>query len=126
MVLADIAQAVHEAAVSMITASVNAASVVADVTTVDERRQSIGADARAGMGSIRRTTERRRDGYLENIMLRMEATHRDPATEQSVIRHTPLGRRAKLEEAPVVFLRSADASCVTGSIVAADGGYTAI
>jgi NAD(P)-dependent dehydrogenase (short-subunit alcohol dehydrogenase family) len=67
-------------------------------------------------------------GYLENIMQGMEATHRDPATEERVIRHTPLGRRARLEEvaAPVVFLCSTGASYVTGSILAADGGYTAI
>ncbi len=67
-------------------------------------------------------------GYLENIMEGMEATHRDAATEERVIRHTPLGRRARLEEiaAPVVFLCSAGASYVTGSILAADGGYTAI
>jgi NAD(P)-dependent dehydrogenase (short-subunit alcohol dehydrogenase family) len=67
-------------------------------------------------------------GYLENIMQGMEATHRDPSTEERVIRHTPLGRRARLEEiaAPVVFLCSTGASYVTGSILAADGGYTAI
>ncbi len=67
-------------------------------------------------------------GYLENIMQGMEATHRDAATEERVIRHTPLGRRARLEEiaAPVVFLCSTGASYVTGSILAADGGYTSI
>jgi len=67
-------------------------------------------------------------GYLENVMEGMEAVHGDPATEERIIRHTPLGRRAKLEEiaAPVLFLSSRAASYVTGSILAADGGYTAI
>jgi NAD(P)-dependent dehydrogenase (short-subunit alcohol dehydrogenase family) len=67
-------------------------------------------------------------GYLENIMVGMESTHRDPQTEERVLRHTPLGRRAKLEEIAnaVVFLCTKGASYITGSILAADGGYTAI
>lgn len=67
-------------------------------------------------------------GYLENIMVGMESTHRDPQTEARVLRHTPLGRRAKLEEIAnaVVFLCTKGASYITGSILAADGGYTAI
>ncbi|MGJ5831578.1 SDR family oxidoreductase [Streptomyces ossamyceticus] len=42
-------------------------------------------------------------------------------------RCTPLGRRATVEEiaAPYAFLVSPAAACVTGSILAADGGYTA-
>ncbi len=67
-------------------------------------------------------------GYLENIMAGMESTHRDPKTEERVLRHTPLGRRAKLEEIAnaVLFLCTKGASYVTGSILAADGGYTSI
>lgn len=67
-------------------------------------------------------------GYLENIMVGMESTHRDPQTEERVLRHTPLGRRAKLEEIAnaVVFLCTKGASYITGSILAADGGYTSI
>jgi NAD(P)-dependent dehydrogenase (short-subunit alcohol dehydrogenase family) len=67
-------------------------------------------------------------GYLENIMVGMENTHRDPQTEARVLRHTPLGRRARLEEIAnaVVFLCTKGASYITGSILAADGGYTAI
>lgn len=67
-------------------------------------------------------------GYLENIMVGMESTHRDPMTEERVLRHTPLGRRARLEEIAdaVVFLCTKGASYITGSILAADGGYTAI
>jgi NAD(P)-dependent dehydrogenase (short-subunit alcohol dehydrogenase family) len=67
-------------------------------------------------------------GYLENIMVGMESTHRDPKTEERVLRHTPLGRRAKLEEIAnaVVFLCTKGASYITGSILAADGGYTSI
>ena len=58
----------------------------------------------------------------------MESTHRNPKTEERVLRHTPLGRRAKLEEIAnaVLFLCTKGASYVTGSILAADGGYTAI
>jgi NAD(P)-dependent dehydrogenase (short-subunit alcohol dehydrogenase family) len=67
-------------------------------------------------------------GYLENIMVGMEGTHRDTQTEERVHRHTPLGRRAKLEEIAnaVVFLCTKGASYITGSILAADGGYTSI
>lgn len=67
-------------------------------------------------------------GYLENIMVGMEGTHRDPKTEERVLRHTPLGRRARLEEIAnaVLFLCTKGASYVTGSILAADGGYTSI
>ena len=67
-------------------------------------------------------------GYLMNVMQGMEAVHSEPATEERIIRHTPLGRRARLEEiaAPVLFLSSRAASYITGSILAADGGYTAI
>ena len=67
-------------------------------------------------------------GYLENIMAGMESTHRDPKTEERVLRHTPLGRRAKLEEIAnaVPFLCTKGASSITGSILAADGGYTSI
>ena len=40
----------------------------------------------------------------------------------------PLGRRARLSElvGPVVFLASDAASDVTGSVLAVDGGYTAV
>ncbi|WP_162242329.1 SDR family NAD(P)-dependent oxidoreductase [Arthrobacter sp. Leaf337] len=65
-------------------------------------------------------------GYVESIMDGVTA-HDDPASDQRIARFTPLGRRARIEEiaAPFVFLASAEASYITGAVLAVDGGYTA-
>jgi NAD(P)-dependent dehydrogenase (short-subunit alcohol dehydrogenase family) len=54
--------------------------------------------------------------------------HNDPAPEERISTFTPLGRRATVEEiaAPFAFLATRAASYVTGSILAVDGGYTAV
>jgi NAD(P)-dependent dehydrogenase (short-subunit alcohol dehydrogenase family) len=66
-------------------------------------------------------------GYVSNIMDNVTA-HDDPISEQRINTFTPLGRRATVEEiaAPFVFLASPAASYITGSILSADGGYTAM
>ncbi len=65
-------------------------------------------------------------GYVANIMDGVTA-HDDPESDQRISTFTPLGRRASVDEiaAPYAFLASSAASYITGSILAADGGYTA-
>jgi NAD(P)-dependent dehydrogenase (short-subunit alcohol dehydrogenase family) len=66
-------------------------------------------------------------GYVENIMAGVTA-HADPASEARIKAFTPLGRRASTDEiaAPFAFLASKGAAYITGSILAVDGGYTAL
>ena len=65
-------------------------------------------------------------GYVANIMAGVTA-HDDPASDERIARFTPLGRRATIDEvaAPYAFLAFREASYITGSVLAVDGGYTA-
>jgi NAD(P)-dependent dehydrogenase (short-subunit alcohol dehydrogenase family) len=67
-------------------------------------------------------------GYFENIMQGAAVEHDSPEKQQQIRTFTPLQRRGKPEEliGPVVFLASAAASYVTGTVLSVDGGYTAI
>ena len=66
-------------------------------------------------------------GHVANIMNHVTA-HDEPASEARITAFTALARRATVEEiaAPFAFLASAAASYITGSVLAVDGGYTAI
>ena len=66
-------------------------------------------------------------GYLENIMEGLGSEHAKAETTQRIESHTPMRRRARLEElvGPVVFLASNAASYVTGAVLFVDGGYSA-
>ncbi|MBW9111891.1 SDR family oxidoreductase [Microbacterium trichothecenolyticum] len=66
-------------------------------------------------------------GYVSNIMESVTA-HDAPESDARINTFTPLGRRASVDEiaAPYAFLASRAATYVTGSILAVDGGYTAV
>jgi NAD(P)-dependent dehydrogenase (short-subunit alcohol dehydrogenase family) len=66
-------------------------------------------------------------GYVANIMAGV-AVHSDPKSDERIRTFTPLGRRATVDEiaAPFAFLASKGAAYITGSILAVDGGYTAL
>ncbi len=65
-------------------------------------------------------------GYVDNVMSGVEV-HSDPESDKRIRTFTPLGRRATVDEiaAPFVFLASAAASYITGTVLVVDGGYTA-
>lgn len=67
-------------------------------------------------------------GYFENIMQGAAVEHDSPEKQQQIRSFTPMQRRGQPEElvGPVVFLASAAASYVTGTILYVDGGYTSI
>lgn len=66
-------------------------------------------------------------GYFENIMQGATAEHDASEKQQQIKTFTPMQRRGKPEElvGPVVFLASDASSYVTGTVLFADGGYTA-
>jgi NAD(P)-dependent dehydrogenase (short-subunit alcohol dehydrogenase family) len=66
-------------------------------------------------------------GYVADLMDGVTARD-DPASDQRISTFTPAGRRATVDEtaAPFAFLASPAAGYVAGSILAVDGGYSAI
>ncbi|WP_081005082.1 SDR family NAD(P)-dependent oxidoreductase [Rhodococcus rhodochrous] len=66
-------------------------------------------------------------GYIDNIMEGTTA-HHDPDSQRRIETLTPLARRGQISEIslPYAFLASPAANYITGSILAVDGGYTAI
>ncbi|MFE2823316.1 SDR family NAD(P)-dependent oxidoreductase [Streptomyces sp. NPDC059271] len=65
-------------------------------------------------------------GYVANILNSVTA-HDAPSSDWRINTFTPVGRRATVEEiaAPYAFLASPAAGYITGSVLAADGRYTA-
>ena len=65
-------------------------------------------------------------GYIETDLT--DSLRKNPKLQDSVIRQTPLGRFAKVEEVAgaVIYLASDAASYVTGQTLYIDGGWTAI
>ena len=61
-------------------------------------------------------------GYFESDMVKYVA----PEQKERIARRTPLGRLATVEDIAnaVLFLASDQASCITGQVVAVDGGIT--